>query len=70
MKGTLQVRKWSETSKTPFDVVYLRDGKSKFQPGAVFSTELAAEKHKAALEKQCNEVSSSENFINDHWEQD
>lgn len=66
----LEVRKWSETNPNPYDVVFVHEGKSYFQPGVSFSTDTIAQKHKASLEKRLSETPEAKNFILDHWEQD
>ena len=61
-----EVRKWSNTNVRPFDVVYITDdGKSHYQPGACFSTEDQAMKHKSSLEQSAE--TSGVKFILDNW---
>lgn len=66
----LKVRKWSDTSPTPWDVVFINGDKTHYQPGAVFSTPDAADKHLEVLQTIINDSSSSTRFIIDNWPTD
>ena len=66
----LKVRKWSNVSNTPWDVIYQNGDKTHYQPGAVFSTEAQAQKHLEDLQQTLEINLGAERFINDNWPTD
>lgn len=65
-----EVRNWSATNNQPWDVVFMHNGESHYQPGVMFSTKEKAEQHKATLEQVAMDNPESINFVLDHWLKD